>query len=640
MAAAKNDEIARLEALYAANPRGRVFTHLAEAHRKKGDPERAREILRSGMRDHPDYPSAHVVLGRVLEDVGDETGARDAFQRVIELDPHNMIALRRLAESADRDGRADEALPHWVALQALDPGDEQAAARVAALSEQPDEVEHEPTPAEVDEGPIDDLVAFDGWGDPEAAREEPLAESVLDAPGEGLSLVDLDEADLSLTVDDSTLEAPTLDPEPISAAWPDLADPDAAGGEGQELSGVETETLADLYAAQGLHARAAAVYRRLLERSPMDARLQAKLYEAEARVVGGASEPVRPEWGEIHRQTAAPDVELAAGPQEVEAVSAEDAEVDVGAEFEVGVAESEAATDRVELETPEDAPDDRLDEPTFADPHAYGLDEETELGAAWVEPGALGDEDAPSAEPDPVDGIAVDATADEGGEPGALWTGEDFGGTAFEVDGNGPDLAAEVAGGVDETPQAAEAEGGEPEEPGEDAPLEEAALSAALAGALGTEEVRIRDELRGLIAWSKPAQGAPEADAPAPVAEAERAPAVEEVRPPPADASAARGPATLAPVDLDAEPWADSPSSLDIAGGDSILELGEADLVRSSGPADTGSPQEEDGEIGEIARSLLDASVEPTADEAAESAGSEDDEEVEVFRSWLRSLKK
>jgi hypothetical protein len=42
MAESHREEIAKLEALYAGNPGGRVFVHLADAYRKAGEHERAR----------------------------------------------------------------------------------------------------------------------------------------------------------------------------------------------------------------------------------------------------------------------------------------------------------------------------------------------------------------------------------------------------------------------------------------------------------------------------------------------------------------------------------------------------------------------------------------------------------------------
>ncbi|MGH7444221.1 MAG: tetratricopeptide repeat protein, partial [Longimicrobiales bacterium] len=133
MAESNRDEIAKLEALYANNPDGRVFAHLAEAYRKAGELERARDVLDRGLRRHADYASAHVVFGRVLADQGLETDAASSFQRVLQLDPENLIARRALAESDRAAGRLDEALGHYRELLAHDASDEDVRTIVADL---------------------------------------------------------------------------------------------------------------------------------------------------------------------------------------------------------------------------------------------------------------------------------------------------------------------------------------------------------------------------------------------------------------------------------------------------------------------------------------------------------------------------
>ena len=133
MAESHREEIAKLEALYAGNPDGRVFTHLAEAYRKAGDLDRAREILDQGLRRHADYASAHVVLGRVLADMGQPDAAASSFERVLQLDPENLIARRSLAESERQGGRHAEALGHFRELLARNPNDEDLQAAVSEL---------------------------------------------------------------------------------------------------------------------------------------------------------------------------------------------------------------------------------------------------------------------------------------------------------------------------------------------------------------------------------------------------------------------------------------------------------------------------------------------------------------------------
>src|SRR4051812_9516200 len=105
MAEAHREEIAKLEALYASNPEGRVFTHLAEVYRKSGELDKARQILNDGIRRHPDSASAFVVLGRVMSDSGDNAAGFDAFKRALALDTGNLVALRWCGDLAMRAGK-------------------------------------------------------------------------------------------------------------------------------------------------------------------------------------------------------------------------------------------------------------------------------------------------------------------------------------------------------------------------------------------------------------------------------------------------------------------------------------------------------------------------------------------------------
>mgnify|MGYP006202799619 CR=1 FL=1 len=83
MPESSRDEIAKLEALYANNPEGRVFTHLAEAYRKAGELDRARAILEDGLFVDP--------LGRTCsqrqESDDEESGAHGASMAVRWLAP-------------------------------------------------------------------------------------------------------------------------------------------------------------------------------------------------------------------------------------------------------------------------------------------------------------------------------------------------------------------------------------------------------------------------------------------------------------------------------------------------------------------------------------------------------------------------
>jgi tetratricopeptide (TPR) repeat protein len=365
------DEIAKLEALYANNPEGRVFTHLAEAYRKAGDLDRARGILEQGLTRHEGYASAHVVLGRVLMDQQNSEEASVAFRRVLSLDPHNHVALRSLGDIARAAGDNDKALHYFEELRSLDPNNDElgdiieqlrsepsASATATAAIEEPEPVTAEPEPepeiapavAAAPE-PVTEEVPDLGFEWSAEESEEGLpgdlasladmsAESAAEPEAEVPSFEDIDFGDLntsaapveeplqsdnpfafeglatseepiasddpfgfeeSVTFEESAaLEEPVALDEPVThievdvdspvspsaAVIADAAEPVVSGDFADvdiDSSGeVVTETIAELYTSQGLHDRAADVYRELLRQRPDDSELQMKLNEAES----------------------------------------------------------------------------------------------------------------------------------------------------------------------------------------------------------------------------------------------------------------------------------------------------------------------------------------------------------------------
>ncbi|HSL69256.1 MAG TPA: tetratricopeptide repeat protein, partial [Longimicrobiales bacterium] len=183
MAESNREEIAKLEALYANNPGGRVFTHLAEAYRKAGELDRARRILEDGIGRHADSASAHVVLGRVLQDQGAVVDAANAFQRVLELDPENRVALRSLGDLSRSAGQRDEALGYYRQLQSLDPGDDDLAITIHRMQTEPraEHAEAEAAAAEVPQetaaGPEAREPAAAGFAGDGGRGHEPAASS-------------------------------------------------------------------------------------------------------------------------------------------------------------------------------------------------------------------------------------------------------------------------------------------------------------------------------------------------------------------------------------------------------------------------------------------------------------------------------
>ena len=128
---AYTSEIEKLERRFAENPKGRNFAPLADAYRKAGELDSAITLCQSGLALHPDYISAHIVYGRCLIDMKNDAGAKEGFQKVLALDPENIIALKILGEIAERNNRFDEAVDWLGRLLNADPMNGDAAEALA-----------------------------------------------------------------------------------------------------------------------------------------------------------------------------------------------------------------------------------------------------------------------------------------------------------------------------------------------------------------------------------------------------------------------------------------------------------------------------------------------------------------------------
>ena len=120
-------EIEKLERRYAENPQGLTFAPLAEVHRKNGEVQRALDLLGPGLSLHPDYIPASIVLGRCHLDLGDLPAAEAAFGHVLSLDGENVIALKALADVAERQHHFDRAEGWLTTLLAVDRSNREVA---------------------------------------------------------------------------------------------------------------------------------------------------------------------------------------------------------------------------------------------------------------------------------------------------------------------------------------------------------------------------------------------------------------------------------------------------------------------------------------------------------------------------------
>lgn len=81
-----DERIERCLAILSDNPHSQVFAALAEAYRKRGDFGRAFAVCKGGLKSHPDYAPAHVVMAKLYLHQGMLDEARQSLMHAINID--------------------------------------------------------------------------------------------------------------------------------------------------------------------------------------------------------------------------------------------------------------------------------------------------------------------------------------------------------------------------------------------------------------------------------------------------------------------------------------------------------------------------------------------------------------------------
>ncbi len=242
-----NPELDDLFERYRAAPGSHVFAPLADACRKAGMLDEALEICARGVGEHPRYASGYVVQGKCLYDAGRPGDAQAAFNRVLLLDPKNLVALKYLgilhAERGD-NARAREYFEH---ILALDPDNRDIRSRiedvVLDVARTPQASVRADDTMKIGAADVHEMLASNASEEVEEVAELPAVEDE-NFEGEAITL-----RDESVTSDE-----------------------------------IATMTLADIYAAQGYNSRALKIYREVHKRQPDNRTLAMKIDALEKEV--------------------------------------------------------------------------------------------------------------------------------------------------------------------------------------------------------------------------------------------------------------------------------------------------------------------------------------------------------------------
>jgi predicted regulator of Ras-like GTPase activity (Roadblock/LC7/MglB family) len=120
-----DDRIAKCTKILDDNPSSQIFAALADAHRKKGDLDRAFRICQNGLKVHPGYGSGHLVMAKINMDRGMYDWAESEIKKAMELDGVTRATELLLSEVLIYKGEFNKACRILEKLLQSDPDNEQ-----------------------------------------------------------------------------------------------------------------------------------------------------------------------------------------------------------------------------------------------------------------------------------------------------------------------------------------------------------------------------------------------------------------------------------------------------------------------------------------------------------------------------------
>jgi tetratricopeptide (TPR) repeat protein len=275
-----NREIDELFERYRRAPGSHVFAPLADAYRKLGLVEEALDICARGLSANPRYASGWVVQGKCEYDAGNPERAEASFKRVLEIDAHNLVALRYLGIIRASCGDPDAARAHFEHILTLDPSDKEIRQRLDAVLEsthvtadtlveeieqvlQPPVEEKRSTPAAPAPAPERVHVAR-----ADDRTEDRSHERSADRPYVRKESTPAPQPEIAR--EEEAVELPDVPEELVGA--PIILSDDAETSEY-----IATVTLADIFANQGYSAKALKIYEDVLRRQPNNDEVRRKM---------------------------------------------------------------------------------------------------------------------------------------------------------------------------------------------------------------------------------------------------------------------------------------------------------------------------------------------------------------------------
>ncbi|MBD3299092.1 MAG: tetratricopeptide repeat protein [candidate division Zixibacteria bacterium] len=167
-----DERIERCLAILADNPHSQVFAALAEAYRRRGEFGRAFAVCKSGLKHHPDYAPAHVVMAKLYLHQKMLPDAMSSLRKAIDIDGSTRATDLLEAELHIEMGDVSAAQPIVERLQRAERRNPAVIDLVMRLKE----LRNQPVPTAE---PTDDAETVDNQAEPTDTETTPSANETI-----------------------------------------------------------------------------------------------------------------------------------------------------------------------------------------------------------------------------------------------------------------------------------------------------------------------------------------------------------------------------------------------------------------------------------------------------------------------------
>lgn len=283
--------IEKYEKTLRSNPSSLVFAPLAECYRKLGMKEQAIQLLREGIKKHPNYILGYISLSQLAYEQGNFELVYSTLRPHLETHRDNLKFMKLFSDSCYELEKFEEALNGYKYILFLNPKDQEVAAIISRLENSP----------AVDEGPkaeskssgqffdIDNLKTSPG----QSEDEEQWVQKDFSAPKRSVNdslenwtvdtLVNSEELRESIAVEEDGAEFTiSCESETDSEGEKERVyevDTSVNSAEKKGDQPIITHTLVDLYLSQGYLDKAYGLLEKILDLNPSDEQTAQKLQE-------------------------------------------------------------------------------------------------------------------------------------------------------------------------------------------------------------------------------------------------------------------------------------------------------------------------------------------------------------------------